>query len=136
MKANEKTFDFWQDHSLRFLEMAYKADRREHLENPDGFGTRTGECGDTVSFYLTIEGGRIQSASFQLNGCLNTAACANTVGELVEGKTLEEAWAITPEDVMDYLETLPRDHAHCAELAVGAFYLALADSRRRAGKAA
>jgi nitrogen fixation NifU-like protein len=136
MNRNEKPFDFWQDHSLRFLEMAYKADRRERLENPDGFGTRTGDCGDTVSFYLIIEDGLIKSVSFQLNGCLNTAACANTVGELVEGKTLEDAWKITPEDVIEYLETLPADHTHCAELAVGAFYLALADSRRRSGKAA
>jgi nitrogen fixation NifU-like protein len=32
--------------------------------------------------------------------------------------------------VADYLEPLPEDHFHCAELAVGAFYLALADSQR------
>lgn len=121
---------------MKFLEMAYKADRRERLENPDGFGTKTGECGDTVAFFLTIEDGLIKAASFQINGCLNTAACANTVGELAEGRTLDEAWAITPEDVVGYLETLPAEHTHCAELAVGAFYLALADSQRRTGKAA
>lgn len=135
MKAEEKAFDFWQDHSLRFLEMAFKPDRMERVKNPDGLGTRTGDCGDTVTFFLTVEDDRIKSASFEIRGCLNTTACANTVAELAEGRTLEEAWALSPDDIVRYLETLPEDHAHCAELAVGAFYLALADSRRRAGQA-
>ncbi|MCP4673404.1 MAG: iron-sulfur cluster assembly scaffold protein, partial [Desulfobacula sp.] len=37
------------------------------------------------------------------------------------------AWKISPEKVNKFLETLPEDHFHCAELAVGALYLALAD---------
>jgi len=136
MNTKEKPFDFWQDHSLRYLEMAFRTDRRERLENPDGFGSRTGDCGDTVSFYLTVRDDRLESVSFEANGCMNTMACANTVAEFAEGKTVEKAWGITPEKVVDYLETLPKGHTHCAELAVGALYLALADSRRRAGRAA
>jgi nitrogen fixation NifU-like protein len=46
---------------------------------------------------------------------------------LVEGKTIGEAWEIAPEAVADYLETLPEDHFHCAELAVGALYMALSN---------
>lgn len=133
---NEKDFDFWQDHSLRFLEMAFRSDRREVVSEPDGLGSRTGDCGDIVTFFLTIREGKIQSISFETHGCLNTNACANTVCELVEGKPVEEAWTVTPEDVVDYLETLPGDHTHCAELAVGALYLALVDAKRRSGRAA
>ena len=69
----------------------------------------------------------IQSVAYQTNGCLHTNACANTVANLVEGKTINEAWEITPETVIDFLETLPAEHFHCAELAVGALYRALAD---------
>ena len=58
---------------------------------------------------------------------MNTNACANTVAQLVEGKKITTAWEITPEDVIDYLETLPPEQFHCAELAVGALYRALAD---------
>ena len=118
-------FDFWQDHSLRFLQMAFRTDRREVIKQPDGFGKRTGDCGDTVEMYLCVQNNRLQSVSFQTNGCLSTNACANTVAELAQGKKLEEAWQITPEDVVYYLETLPQENTHCAELAVGAFYLAL-----------
>jgi nitrogen fixation NifU-like protein len=120
-------FDFWRDHSLHYLEMAFRYDRRERLQKPDGYGKRTGECGDTVEMFLGIKDERIQSVSFDTNGCINTNACANTVSHLVEGRAIKEAWDITPEDVVEFLETLPKENYHCADLAVGAFYLALAN---------
>jgi nitrogen fixation NifU-like protein len=75
--------------------------------------------------YLSIGNGRIRLVSYETNGCMNTNACANTVAELAEGRKVAKAWEITPEDVVAYLETLPPENTHCAELAVGAFYLAL-----------
>ena len=125
--TRREEFDLWQDHSLRYLEMAFRTDRREILERPDGYGKRTGECGDTVEMFLTVRGDRIASVSFDTDGCMSTNACANTVAELAEGKSVEEAWEINTEDVIRYLETLPPENFHCAELAVGAFYLALAN---------
>ena len=101
-----KQFNFWQDHSVHYLEMAYRHDRREKIENPDGYGKRTGQCGDTVEIYLTIRDGRIRSVSYQTDGCMNTNACANTVAELAEGRKPEEAWEISTEDVIAYLVTL------------------------------
>ena len=56
---------------------------------------------------------------------MSTSACANTVAELIEGKHVESAWELTPEDVVKYLQTLPSENTHCAELAVGALYRAL-----------
>jgi nitrogen fixation NifU-like protein len=121
--------NFWQHHSLHFLEMAFRTDRNEVIKNPDGYGKRTGECGDTVEIFLVVKNERIESATYASNGCLNTNACANTVIQLAEGNTITEAWEITPEAVSDFLQTLPEDHFHCAELAVGALYLALTDAR-------
>jgi nitrogen fixation NifU-like protein len=123
----ERNFDFWRDHSLNYLQMAFGYDRRERLQNPDAYGRRTGECGDTVEMFLAIDNGCIQSVSFDTNGCINTNACANTVSHLAEGKAIDESWEITPEDVIEFLETLPQENYHCAELAVGAFYVALAN---------
>lgn len=118
-------FNFWQHHSLHYLEMAFRNDRRGRATHSDGYGRRTGECGDTVEMYLFIANGRIRSVSYETNGCMNTNACANAVAELAEERKIEDAWQITPEDVVTYLETLPPENTHCAELAVGAFYLAL-----------
>jgi nitrogen fixation protein NifU and related proteins len=122
-----KKFDFWRDHSLHYLEMVFRHDRRERLQNPDGYGKRTGECGDTVEMFLCIKRDHIQSVSFDTDGCINTNACANAVSHLSEGKTIEDAWQITPEDVIEFLETLPEENYHCAELAIGVFYMALAN---------
>ena len=125
----KKTFNFWQDHSLHYLEMAFRTDRCEIVENPDAYGKNKGQCGDTVEIFLTIKGNRIQYVSFITDGCINTRACANTVATLAGGKTMSEAWGVTKDKVVDYLETLPEEFEHCAELAVGAFYLALANYR-------
>ena len=123
----EKPFNFWQDHSDRYLEMAFRTDRRGRLEHPDGYGRHTGQCGDTVEFFLAVRAGRIESVMFQLDGCLNTNACANTLASMAEGLPVDEAWEIRPETVIASLQTLPPDHYHCAELVVGTFYRSLAD---------
>ncbi len=126
----EAHFDFWQDHSRNFLKMAFGRHRREIIRNADGRGKKTGDCGDTVEMFLTVHSGRIEAVSYDTDGCLNTNACANTVAELAEGRSVEEAWEISPEDVIEFLETLPEESRHCAELAAGAFYLALADHQQ------
>jgi nitrogen fixation NifU-like protein len=121
--------DFWDKHSDRYLEMAFRTDRCEIISQPDGYGKNTGECGDTIEMFLTLDTDRIKWVAFDTDGCINTRACANTVAEMVEKKTLEAAWKVTAEDVIAYLETLPEDSHHCAELAVGALYRALTNAR-------
>jgi len=130
--APAKPFDFWSDHSRTFLEMAFDMTRRGKIALPDGHGEKTGECGDTVEMFIkTDPNGAIEQVRFVIRGCRNTHASANAVAVLAEGEKTEAAWEITRESVIGVLETLPPDHFHCAELAVGAFYLALADCRNR-----
>ena len=116
-------------YSMRFLEMALRTDHQEAIAQPDGYGKKTGDCRDTVEIYLRVRNDRIEAVSYRIDGCINTNACANAVTELATWRTVEEAWEITPEDVAAFLESLPANHFHCAELAVGALYLALADYR-------
>ncbi|MDY0222198.1 MAG: iron-sulfur cluster assembly scaffold protein [Desulfobacterium sp.] len=119
--------NFWQDHSLEYLEMAFRTDFQERVEHPDGHGKKTGECGDTVEFFLMAKNGVLTSVTYDVDGCRNTNACANTVVSLAQGKSVNEAWNITHEEVSAFLKTLPANETHCAELAMGAFYLALRD---------
>ncbi|MFZ7127114.1 MAG: iron-sulfur cluster assembly scaffold protein [Desulfobacterales bacterium] len=122
------------EHSMTFLEMAFRTDRQKFIPHASGIGSRTGACGDSIQFHLVIDGERIREIAYHLDGCLNTNACANAVAEMVEGKTVDAAWAITPEQVSTFLQSLPEAHFHCAELAVGAFYQALAGYARQSGK--
>ncbi|PID74049.1 MAG: iron-sulfur cluster assembly scaffold protein [Desulfobacterales bacterium] len=117
--------NLWQDHSLQFLEMAFRTDKQCRLASPDGYGRNTGICGDTVEIFLRVADGRIKEVVYDIDGCMNTNAAANTIAFLGEGKPLPEAWHITAEMVASYLQTLPEDHFHCAELVAGAFYQAL-----------
>jgi nitrogen fixation NifU-like protein len=133
-KTEQEPFNFWQDHSFHYLEMALRRDKIERCENPEGYGKRTGECGDTIEMFLTIEDKKIRFASFDADGCMNTIACSNTVIHMVEGRTIDEAWSVTTEQVVDFLETLPSKEIHCAELAVGALYMALADYQKKQGE--
>jgi nitrogen fixation protein NifU and related proteins len=116
-----------QTYSERFVEMASKSDRLGILEKPDGRGKQTGECGDTVEIFLSVRAGQIRMVTYQINGCLNTVACTNALAYLVEGRSVVDSWEITPENLINFLETLPADHHHCAELVVGTFYKALND---------
>jgi nitrogen fixation NifU-like protein len=125
----QAALEFWQNHSMRFIEMAVRTDKRAVLDNADGFGRTTRECGDTVEIYLVMRTGRIHSASFETNGCLYAIVCANAAVHLALGKTLLEAMALTPENILDYLETLPREESHCADQAIQVLRLAIADAR-------
>jgi nitrogen fixation protein NifU and related proteins len=54
-------------------------------------------------------------------------AKAGSLTTSIQSNSIEEAREITPEDVIEFLETLPKENYHCAELAVGVFYMALGD---------
>jgi len=82
----KKTFVFWNDHSDTFLTMANLWDKRKALEQPDGYGRKTGDCGDTITIYLATQNGVISQVKFELEGCINTNACCNALAVLVEGK--------------------------------------------------
>lgn len=120
-----------RNHSNNFQAMVARAERYGEMENPDGYGKRTGDCGDTIEMYLSIQAGQIRMVTFRVEGCANTVACGNTVSLLMEGRALSDGWLLTPENVAEYLQSLPPDHFHCAELAVGAFYKALTNYSNR-----
>ncbi|HOI94390.1 MAG TPA: iron-sulfur cluster assembly scaffold protein [Syntrophobacter fumaroxidans] len=128
-RMDDKTLDFWRNHSVRFLEMALTDHYREVPANPDGYARVVRECGDTVEMFLMVRDGKIRTASFETNGCIYSVACANTAVHLASGLTPEEARRITPDQIVEFLETLPPEEEHCAEQAVKALRLALADAR-------
>lgn len=112
-------------HSVRYVEMALRTDRKRRIPHPDGYGKRKGVCGDTIEMFLKIDNDLIEEISFETDGCMNTIACANTVALLSMGKTIDLAWDLEAETIISHLGALPPEEYHCAELAVGALYLAL-----------
>lgn len=72
----------------------------------------------TMEFYLTIKDGIIEKANFFTDGCGATVATGSQTTLLIEGKTVEYAEELKPEDIDKALQGLPKDHKHSLELAV------------------
>lgn len=92
------------------------------IERPDVSYTGL-PCGDTITLYLKLENGVIKDAKFEYKGCVGTACSGSALTSLIIGKSVEEAWKVTKEDVLRELNGLPE--SHCAELAVTALRKAL-----------
>lgn len=125
----QEVLEFWRHHSVNFLKMALENDRLERIEHPDGYGKCSRECGDTLELFLMMHDGCVRSASFYTEGCIYTIACANALVNMIAGKSIEEALALSSEQIVDFLETLPKAEKHCAELAVRTLRTALLDIR-------
>jgi len=125
-EENKALLELIKRHSASFVEMVFQTEYQKQINSPDGYGQSSNECGDTVEFSLAVRKDKILSVSLDVNGCINTNACAKTVAFMAEGKKVSQAWRITPQKVVDYLETLPSHEFHCAELAVNALRKALA----------
>jgi nitrogen fixation NifU-like protein len=105
-------------------------------KNPKHFGRMNdpissalikGPCGDEMEFYLVIENGIIKQVKFYTEGCISTLVCGEIAARQAEGKSIEQALAISPKQIIDLLGNLPQDHCHCSILAVSTLYRAIAD---------
>lgn len=88
------------------------------LDHHDAVGIIKGPCGDTMKISLQINAGKIQDARFWTDGCGATLACGNMLIKIIRGKTVQDANAITNIQLIDALGGLPKEHSHCALLAV------------------
>lgn len=106
------------------------------IENADGVGEVGNPlCGDMMTIYLKIQNDRIEDIKFQTFGCGAAIAVSSMLTELAEGKSIDEAKAITNKDVAAALEGLPKNKLHCSNLGADALHMAIKDYEdRKAGK--
>jgi nitrogen fixation NifU-like protein len=97
------------------------------IQAPDGFGSVTGPCGDTMEIRLKVNNGRIINATFWTDGCGPSIASGSMVTELVKGRSVAEAQRITRDDVLNALGGLPEESLHCALLAANTLKEAIRD---------
>ncbi|MGI6449494.1 MAG: Fe-S cluster assembly scaffold protein NifU [Desulfitobacteriia bacterium] len=98
------------------------------IENPDGIGqVGNPKCGDIMRITLNIEDNIIKDIKFKTFGCGAAVATSSVVTEMVMGKTLEEALAVTNAKVAEELGGLPETKMHCSNLAADAVHAAIKD---------
>ena len=109
----------------------------DHFENPrnvgeipdaNGVGTvGNSKCGDIMRMFLKVENGVIQDVKFKTFGCGAAIATSSMATEMVKGKTLKEALALTNQAVAEALDGLPPVKMHCSMLAEEAIHAAVED---------
>ena len=107
-----------EGYSEKFKDEFMRAENIGRIENPDSYVSVTGVCGDTIEIYLVVRDGKISDIKFMTDGCGATITCASYVTRTAKGKSLEKALRIKSQDVDEYFEGLPKEHKHCAKLAV------------------
>lgn len=88
------------------------------IENPDGYGkVGSPTCGDVMEIFLKIEDETIVDAKFRTFGCASAIATSSMSTEMILGKKVEEALALTNKAVAQALDGLPPAKMHCSVLA-------------------
>ena len=88
------------------------------IENPDGVGqVGNAKCGDIMKMYLKIKGSVIEDVKFETFGCGSAIASSSMATEMIKGKTIDEALAVTNRQVVEALGGLPAHKLHCSVLA-------------------
>jgi nitrogen fixation NifU-like protein len=97
-----------------FMEDFYRENILDHYRNPRNKGrlehpTHTHEennplCGDVIRIDLHVnEDNVIDQVRFDGHGCAISQASASMLTEMVQGKTLDEAKALSKEDILEAL---------------------------------
>ena len=88
------------------------------IPDADGVGeVGNAKCGDIMKMYLKVKDDRIEDVKFETFGCGSAIASSSMATELIKGKTIEEALAVTNKQVVDALGGLPAYKLHCSVLA-------------------
>ena len=96
------------------------------IEDADGVGeVGNAKCGDIVKIYLKIENDTIVDVKFETFGCGSAIASSSMATEMIKGKSIADAMALTNKAVAEALEGLPAHKMHCSVLAEEAIKSAL-----------
>jgi nitrogen fixation NifU-like protein len=113
----------------------------EHFQNPrnvgvieeaDGMGKMGSPvCGDLMEIYIKVDNNHIADIKFRTFGCGAAIASGSMASEMMKGKSLTEAEALTDEDVARALGGLPEKKMHCSNLAASTLHKAIEDYRNK-----
>lgn len=119
--------------------MLYSEKVMDHFKNPrnvgkmedaDGIGeVGNAKCGDIMKMYIKVDkdNGVISDVKFNTFGCGSAIATSSMATEMIKGKKIEEALALSNKAVVEALDGLPTHKIHCSVLAEEAVKAAVKD---------
>ncbi|HEY7255571.1 MAG TPA: tRNA 2-thiouridine(34) synthase MnmA [Solirubrobacterales bacterium] len=114
--------------STELFEHFLRDETRRGPADPGAFTGAAGgaACGDLARISLTIAAERIDSVSFDAEGCGATRAAVAAVAEIVDGEPVLDAARIGTDEVDEAIGGLTPAKRHAAQLAADALHRALA----------
>ena len=113
----------------------------EHFQNPrnvgviedaDGMGKMGSPvCGDLMEIYIKVNNSHIEDIKYRTFGCGAAIASGSMASEMIKGKSLAEAEALTDGDEARALGGLPEKKMHCSNLAASTLHKAIEDYRSK-----
>lgn len=105
------------------------------LENPDGTGVYGSPvCGDMMQIQIRVKDEVITEAKFKTFGCGSAIASSSIATDMIIGKTIDEALALTNKQIVEELGGLPAVKIHCSVLADHAIKSAIYDYAQKNNK--
>ncbi len=106
------------------------------IENPDGKGVYGSPvCGDMMQITIKVDDNDvITDVKFKTFGCGSAIASSSMATEMIIGKTVDEALAVTNKQIVEELGGLPAVKLHCSVLADHAIKCAIYDYAQKHGK--
>jgi len=104
------------------------------IEDADGVGVEGKPvCGDIMEMFTKVrpEDEFLEDIKFRTFGCGAAIATSSIATEMIKGKTIEEALALTNKAIAEALGGLPPIKMHCSVLAADALKAAVADYRQK-----
>ena len=105
------------------------------IEDADGVGeVGNAKCGDIMKMYIKVDENEIiTDVKFNTFGCGSAIATSSMATEMIKGKSIKEALAISNKAVVEALDGLPTNKIHCSVLAEEAVKAAVEDYYKRKG---
>ncbi len=117
--------------------MLYSEKVMDHFRNPrnlgkmedaDGIGeVGNAKCGDIMKMYIKVKDGIIEDVKFNTFGCGSAIASSSMATEMIKGKSIDDALALSNKAVVEALDGLPTHKIHCSVLAEEAVKAAVKD---------
>ena len=121
-------------YSEKFMDHVMHPRNMGEIENADAVGTvGNAKCGDIMRIFLKIENGMVVDAKFKTFGCGSAIATSSMATEMIIGKSIDEALALSNKAVAEALDGLPPNKMHCSLLAEQAVKAALKEYYEKRG---
>ena len=134
---------------LQAGEWAYSETLKDHFMNPknilqgentddfDGVGMEGNlQCGDQMMVVIKVDKEKevITDCQWKTYGCASAIASTSILSEMVKGRTLDQAFHISPKEVAQALGGLPDHKIHCSVLGDKALRAAIINYYTRNGQ--